>query len=115
MIETSLGTIRFEREYSKRRNRPVSSTVHFFPALKPTKVAELFRYNAETALAKGNAVSATARCWSSDNFCWREGNKAAISKVLAAIGLSKDQRTIVWRDVANQMRLSNKKAKKLNS
>ena len=112
MIETSLGTIRFEREYSKRRNRPVSSTVHFFPAMKPTKVAELFRKNPETALVMGRAISATARCWSSDNFCWREGNKAAISKVLAAIGLSKDQRAIVWKDVATQMRLGGKKVKK---
>ena len=112
MIETRFGTIRLEREYSKRRNRPVAATAHFFQGMEATKVADLFREDESTALIKGRAVSGKARCWSEDKFCWREGNKTAIAKALFATTLTKDQRREIWGEIATQMNLAGKKNRK---
>ena len=112
MIETRFGTIRLERTYSKRRNRPVAATAHFFQGMEAKKVAELFREDENAALIKGRAISATARCFSGDKFCWREGNKTAIAKALAATTLTKDQRREMWGEIATQMSLTSKKNRK---
>ena len=112
MIETKFGTIRLEREYSKKHKRPMGVIAHFFQDMEAKKVAELWREDEETAVIKGRAISGAARCFSTDNFCWREGNKTAISKALLATSLTKHQRREVWNEIATQMCLSGKKKNK---
>jgi hypothetical protein len=80
---------------------------HFFQNMEARKVADLWRENEGKAVLV--AVSASTRCFSTDNFCWREGNKVAIAKALLATKLTKKERGEVWSDIAEQMSLSGKK------
>jgi len=112
MIETRFGTIRLERKYSSKHQRPMGVIAHFFQDMEAKKVAELWRENGENAVIKGRAISGKANCFSTDNFCWREGNKTAISKALLATTLTKPQRREVWDEIATQMRLSGRKSRK---
>jgi len=109
MIETRFGTIRLEREYSKKHRRPVGVTAYFFRGYDAKTVATMWRNGDEAAVESAKATSGTARIFSGDQFCWREGNKIAITKALFVSGLDKLQRTSVWQDIAKQMSLAGKK------
>lgn len=106
MIETKYGTIRFERHYSKKHNKPVGVTAYFFQGMDAKNVAKNWRKNEEKAM--NLAFSATTRCCSSDRFVWREGNKKAIAKVLHLTPLTKKDRGEMWGEIATQMRLTGK-------
>jgi hypothetical protein len=40
----------------------------------------------------------TAHCCLKDNFCKENGRKLSLSRVMKEIGLSKDQRKLVWEE-----------------
>jgi hypothetical protein len=96
--------------YSKKHRRPVGVVAHFFQNVGARKVADLWRENEAKVVSM--AISGSSRCFSTDNFCWREGNKTAIAKALLATTLTKEQRREVWNEIATQMSLSGKKSKK---